>query len=158
MEEKTLEQKAVHKYLRRAKQVYHGNGQIRKQFIQDLSDALTCYTETHPSCTYEDLVDEFGSPDEIHASFMSMYTNDIKRRNIKVYRLLFIVCLILAAAALIFTVDFIINSYDHSNGYYIEYMEDENDQEPAHQEPAPAGSPSTATTEEPTPYAVYNFD
>lgn len=153
MEVKTLEQKAVHKYLRRAKQIYHGNGQIRKQFIQDLSDALTCYTETHSGCTYKDLVDEFGSPDEIRASFMSTYPNDLKRRNLKVYRLLFVCCLILAAAALTFTVNFIINSYDRSNGHYIEYTENEKDPEPA-----PAGSPSTSATEEPTPYAEYYLD
>lgn len=137
MGESTLRQKAIYKYIRKAKHVYHGKGPVRKQFISDLSDALTCYSETHPDCSYEDLVEEFGSPDEIRASFLSLYSSDLKKRNIRLYRIVFICCLIAALLALAFTVSYVINSYQHSKGYYIEYIEDDEPFTPASDEPAP---------------------
>ncbi len=137
MKENTLKPKAIHKYLRKAKHVYHGKGPIRKQFINDLADALKCYCETHPDCSYEDLVDEFGAPYEIRASFLSMYSSDLKKRNIRLYRLVFICCLIVALLLLAFTVNYVVNSYKDSKGYCIEQMEDDAPLTPASDMPAP---------------------
>lgn len=51
---------AAKKYIRQVKRLYRGKRRFKRQFIQELKDALLCYLEEHPEPTYTDLTKEFG--------------------------------------------------------------------------------------------------
>ena len=60
---------AAKKYIRQVKRLYRGKRRFKRQFIQELKDALLCYLEEHPEATYTDLTKEFGHPSEISFLF-----------------------------------------------------------------------------------------
>lgn len=42
------------------------------RFLRDIKKVLTDYEKTHPKCTYEDLVKEFESPDEVVYNYIAV--------------------------------------------------------------------------------------
>ena len=85
MEDQILDNKVLKKYLRRVKHIYYGDKKLKKQFLLDVEDALLYYVESHPGCSYDDIVHKFGSPKELRESFAS--SDMLKKRSILFYRL-----------------------------------------------------------------------
>lgn len=115
-----MDNKVLKKYLRQVKHVYHGDKKLKKQFLQDVEDALLCYAEYHPSCSYDDIVHRFGTPTELRESFSS--SDMLKKRSILLYRLVILFTVLITISIILFTVDYVTNSYDHSKGRYIQHM------------------------------------
>lgn len=148
MEGKILDNKAVQKYLRQVRRVYSGNKVLKKQFIQDLQDALLCYTEKNPKCSYADLVEEFGTPNEIRESFSDISTNMLKKRNVRIYWFIILLSALITFIIVIKTAIVVKESFDYSQGYYVEYMEDDDN----------SSMRPTSETPEITPIKEYTFD
>lgn len=121
MEDQILDNKVLKKYLRQVKHIYHGDKKIKKQFLLDVEDALLCYMESHPGCSYDDIVHKFGTPDELRESFA--FSDMLKKRSILLYRFVILFSLLITISIILFTIDYVTNSFDHSKGYYIERME-----------------------------------
>lgn len=144
MEDQILDNKVLKKYLRQVKHIYHGDKKIKKQFLLDVEDALLCYTESHPGCSYDDIVHKFGTPDELRESFA--FSDMLKKRSILLYRFVILFSLLITISIILFTIDYVTNSFDRSKGYYIERMEQRD---------------TTDTSPPPpdlTPYQEYTFD
>ena len=144
MEDQILDNKVLKKYLRQVKHIYHGDKKIKKQFLLDVEDALLCYTESHPGCSYDDIVHKFGTPDELRESFA--FSDMLKKRSILLYRFVILFSLLITISIILFTIDYATNSFDRSKGYYIERMEQRD---------------TTDTSPPPpdlTPYQEYTFD
>jgi hypothetical protein len=144
MEDQILDNKVFKKYLRQAKHIYYGDKKLKKQFLLDVEDALLCYVESHPGCSYDDIVHKFGTPKELRESFAS--ADMLKKRSILLYRLVILFSVLITISIMLFTIDYVTNSFDHSKGHYIEYM-DQRD--------------TTDTSPPPpdfTPYGEYTFD
>lgn len=120
MEDQILDNKVLKKYLRQVKHIYHGDKKLKKQFLQDVEDALLCYAESHPGCSYDDIVHKFGSPDELRESFSSSYM--LKQRSILLYRFVILLAVLLTVSIILFTVNYATNSFDNSKGHYKEYI------------------------------------
>lgn len=143
-----MDNKAVQKYLRQARRIYYGNKALKKQFIQDLGDALLCYTEKKPDCSYTDLVEKFGTPNKIKESFSDISVNMLKKRNLRFYWFIILFSTLITLTIIILTVVFAKQSFEYSQGHYIEYIEDDDN----------SGIEPTPETPESTPYIEYTFD
>lgn len=119
MEDQILDNKVLKKYLRQVKHIYHGDKKLKKQFLQDVEDALLCYAESHPGCSYDDIVHKFGTPDELRESFSS--SDMLKQRSILLYRFVILFAVLISASVILFTIIYVTNSFDHSKGHYLEY-------------------------------------
>lgn len=144
MEDQILDNKVLKKYLRQVRHIYHGDKNLKKQFLQDVEDALLCYAESHPDCSYDDIVHKFGTPEELRESFSS--SDMLKQRSILLYRFVILSAVLITVLIILFTASYVHNSFDHSKGHYIEYT-NQND--------------STDTSPTPlkrTPYKEYTLD
>lgn len=110
---------AISKYIRKTKRIYHGDRKTKQRFIDDLQDALLCFSEAHPDCTYADLTDSFGSPDEIREAFLKDSSKELKKRNLLIYRIVILCSVLIAIAVLAFTIHLAIEQYTYSQGYFI---------------------------------------
>lgn len=137
--------KAIAKYIRRAKKVHYGDRETKKHFIADLQDSLLCFSEEHPDCSYTDLVEKFGSPCEIRESFFKFPAKELKKRNIILYRIIIICSILIIIAALTVTIHHVLINYEYSQGYAIKRITDSSHPEPD-MEP------------QQTPIEVYIFD
>lgn len=139
-----MDNKVLKKYLRQVRHIYHGDKNLKKQFLQDVEDALLCYAESHPDCSYDDIVHKFGTPEELRESFSS--SDMLKQRSILLYRFVILSAVLITVLIILFTASYVHNSFDHSKGHYIEYT-NQND--------------STDTSPTPlkrTPYKEYTLD
>lgn len=144
MEDQILDNRVLKKYLRQVRHIYHGDKKLKKQFLQDIEDALLCYAESHPGCSYDDIVRKFGSPTELRESFSS--SDMLKRRSILLYRLVILFSVLITISFILFTANYVTNSYDRSKGRYIQHMKQKD---------------TTDTSPPPpdlTPYREYTFD
>lgn len=144
MEDQILDNKVLKKYLRQVRHIYHGDKNLKQQFLQDVEDALLCYAESHPDCSYDDIVLKFGTPEELRESFSS--SDMLKHRSILLYRFVILFAVLITVLIILFTANYVHNSYDRSKGHYIEYT-NQND--------------STDTSPTPlkrTPYKEYTLD
>lgn len=139
-----MDNKVLKKYLRQVKHIYHGDKKLKKQFLQDVEDALLCYAESHPDCSYDDIVHKFGTPEELRESFA--YSDMLKKRSILLYRFVILFAVLITVSILLFTVKYVINSYDRSKGHYIEYIDQKN------------STYTSSPTPNLTPYKEYSLD
>lgn len=144
MEDQILDNKVLKKYLHQVKHIYHGDKKLKKQFLQDVEDALLCYAESHPGCSYDDIVHKFGTPDELRESFSS--SDMLKKRSILLYRFVIFFAVLITVLIILFTASYVHNSYDRSKGHYTEYI-NQNDSTDT--------SPQTPNL---TPYKGYTLD
>ena len=76
---------AAKKYIRQVKRLYRGKRRFKRQFIQELKDALLCYLEEHPEATYTDLTKKFGHPSEIRDQLSFHTADELHLRNMTLY-------------------------------------------------------------------------
>lgn len=144
MEDQILDNKVLKKYLRQVRHIYHGDKKLKKQFLQDVEDALLCYAESHPGCSYDDVVHKFGTPEELRESFA--YSDMLKKRSILLYRFVILFAVLITVLIILFTANYIHNSFGHSKGHYIEYT---NRKDTTDTSPTPLKR---------TPYKEYTLD
>lgn len=116
-----MKPKNVKKYIRQIKRIYRGNRNDKMQFILELEDALLCFHEEHPDSSYDDLVAEFGKPSEMKDILSFHSAKKLQKRNIFLYWLINILFLIMVIIILCFTIRHVVDMYNYSQGYYIEY-------------------------------------
>ncbi|MCI8364543.1 MAG: hypothetical protein HFG34_06290 [Eubacterium sp.] len=141
-----MDNKVLKKYLRQVRHVYHGDKKLKKQFLQDVEDALLCYAESHPGCSYDNIVHRFGTPTELRESFSS--SDMLKRRSILLYRLVILFSVLITLSIILFTVDYVTNSYGHSKGHYTDYIDQKDTTDTS---PPPLNYTHT-------PYGKYTFN
>ncbi len=139
-----MDNKVLKKYLRQVRHIYHGDRKLKKQFLQDVEDALLCYAESHPGCSYDDIVHKFGSPNELRESFSS--SDMLRKRSILMYRLVILFFVLITASVILLTVNYVTNSFNHSNGHYKEYVKHKNTTD------------TSSPTPKPTSYKEYSYD
>jgi hypothetical protein len=145
-----LDKKLVKKYIRRVKRVYYGKRKGKKQFIQELEDALYCFCEKNPESSYSDLVAEFGEPSEIKNMLSFRSAKELHRRNMFVYWTAIILICAAILIALGFTIRYAVRSHELTQEYDVEYWEDDED--------APKDVNPFTGEADPTPYQEITFD
>ena len=116
---------AAKKYIRQVKRLYRGKRRFKRQFIQELKDALLCYLEEHPEATYTDLTKEFGHPSEIRDQLSFHTADELHLRNMTLYWTVVGLCSVAVITVVFFTVRHVVFMHDYSKGYYIEQWEDD---------------------------------
>lgn len=129
-EEITLKQKIVKKYIRQIKRIYRGKSSDKKQFIEELQDALLCFCEEHPDSSYSDLVKEFGKPSEMKDILSFHSAEKLQKRNMFLYWTVNIVVIIVIAILVFFTVRYVKEKYNNTHVYFIEQGYDPENGEP----------------------------
>ena len=119
-----MKQKIVKKYIHQIKRIYRGKYSDKKQFIEELQDALLCFYEEHPDASYSDLVKEFGKPSEIKDVLSFHSAEKLQKRNMLVYWAINIVVIMMVSILLFFTVRYVMSKHNLAQGYYIEYFKD----------------------------------
>ena len=75
----------IKKYIKYVKKIISIHSKDKKEFIQLLTQKIIEFSNEHDSCSYQDIVDEFGSPNEVAGSYIESLENDdiIKQLNKK---------------------------------------------------------------------------
>jgi len=137
-----MQNRQLKKYLKKIKHTYSGSRSDKRRFLAEIQDALLCYINDHPDSTYKDIVNEFGEPSEIIYIFSFDTPYKLKRRNVILNRILLGTVIVFSVIAIIFTSIHIMNRIEYSNGYYVEYYEDDtsipHDENPFTHEPDPS--------------------
>ena len=55
----------IKKYIKYVKKIISIHSKDKKEFIQLLTQKIIEFSNEHDSCSYQDIVDEFGSPNEV---------------------------------------------------------------------------------------------
>ena len=75
----------IKKYIKYVKKIIPIHSKDKKEFIQLLTQKIIEFSNEHDSCSYQDIVDEFGSPNEVAGSYIETLNSDeiIKKLNKK---------------------------------------------------------------------------
>lgn len=99
---------------RQVKRLYRGKRRFKRQFIQELKDALLCYLEEHPEATYTDLTKEFGHPSEIRDQLSFHTADELHLRNMTLYWTVVGLCSVAVITVVFFTVRHVVFMHDYS--------------------------------------------
>ena len=77
--------KEIKKYIKYVKKIIPFYSKDKKEFLKLLTQKIIEFSNTHPNCTYQNIIDEFGSPNEVAGSYIESLENDdiIKQLNKK---------------------------------------------------------------------------
>ena len=75
----------IKKYIKYVKKIIPIHSKDKKEFIQLLTQKIIEFSNTQPNCTYQNIIDEFGSPNEVAGSYIETLNSDeiIKKLNKK---------------------------------------------------------------------------
>lgn len=75
----------IKKYIKYVKKIISIHSKDKKEFIQLLTQKIIEFSNEHDSCSYQDIVDEFGNPNEVAGSYIETLDSDeiIKKLNKK---------------------------------------------------------------------------
>lgn len=71
-----MKNKAVAKYIKILKELFLNLNYMEGKFLKDFRSNLIEYTIRHPGCSYEELVSEFGRPEEVLCDYISAQDSD----------------------------------------------------------------------------------
>ena len=78
------------------------------RFIDEIRSSLTDYVENNPDCDFEDLVNQFGSPEDVAREYLDSYAysspKEISKTNRR-RRILIIILAVLLAALIAYCID-----------------------------------------------------
>ena len=60
--------KEIKKYIKYVKKIIPFYSKDKKEFLKLLTQKIIEFSNEHDSCSYQDIVDEFGSPNEVAGS------------------------------------------------------------------------------------------
>ena len=66
----------IKKYIKYVKKIIPIHSKDKKEFIQLLTQKIIEFSNEHDSCSYQDIVDEFGSPNEVAGSYIETLNSD----------------------------------------------------------------------------------
>ena len=69
----------IKKYIKYVKKIIPIYSKDKKEFIQLLTQKIIEFSNEHDSCSYQDIVDEFGSPNEVAGSYIETLNSDSRR-------------------------------------------------------------------------------
>ena len=77
--------KEIKKYIKYVKKIIPFYSKDKKEFLKLLTQKIIEFSNTHPNFTYQNIIDEFGSPNEVAGSYIESLENDdiIKQLNKK---------------------------------------------------------------------------
>lgn len=58
-------------YLEQVRSELKGAGRRKKEVLQQIQAAMEDYAEEHPQCTYQELTQHFGTPEQIAESYVA---------------------------------------------------------------------------------------
>lgn len=93
--------KIINRYIRDIKYSLPIVSSSEKKYLQILKSDLIRYKESNPSFSYEDLIEEFGYPKDIAASYINEQSNDYMLKHIKTKKIIKYTCLIVISIALL---------------------------------------------------------
>lgn len=78
------------------------------RFIDEIRSSLTDYVENNPDCVFEDLVNQFGTPEDVAREYLDSYAysspKEISKKNRR-RRILIIILIVLLAALVAHCID-----------------------------------------------------
>ena len=78
------------------------------RFIDEIRSSLTDYVENNPDCDFEDLVNQFGTPEDVAREYLDSYAysspKEISKKNRR-RRILIIILIVLLAALVAHCID-----------------------------------------------------
>ena len=117
-----MKNNAINTYLKELSNQLCCSGKEKKEILSSLKNRLLEFESEHPTALkYEDIVEQFGLPQEVANSFLGEYSstqlhNLVKRRKIKHFCII-TACILIFAALLIYSIRRI---YWFQDGYVVE--------------------------------------
>ncbi len=113
-----MKNKALKKYLHDTRNGCFCNHKTKRIFISQLRDSLITYAEENTNCTYEDLINTFGNPQELCNNFEIEQKNSIAKT---IFFKIIVFSIMLSSIILItYTAKYFYDKWEYSNGYDIE--------------------------------------
>lgn len=92
----------IKKYLRNCKRLFPVYGKRERQFIKRLRDRIQEHIDSSPNLTYEELLEQFGSPKDIVIEYYNTVDDDYLLRKTNLVKYLKIVLFSALAIVLIY--------------------------------------------------------
>lgn len=85
----------IKKYIKSCKRLFPVYGKYEKQFLNKIKQQINEYVEAFPNTTYEELIDQFGSPKDVVISYYESIDDDylLKKTNLVKTIRIFCICL-----------------------------------------------------------------
>ena len=97
----------IEKYLNEVKENIY-SPEKTDRFIDEIRSSLTDYVENNPDCDFEDLVNQFGNPEDVAREYLDSYAysspKEISKKNRR-RRILIIILIVLLAALIAYCID-----------------------------------------------------
>lgn len=107
-------------YLREVRKKLIFAGKEKKRFLNDLRENVNLYLEEHPNAEKGDLLERFGSPQELSESFYRDAEIDekvlLQRR--RFFRAILIVVIAFALVLIVLGITFVTDTYQFNHGQY----------------------------------------
>ena len=112
------------KYIHQVSKNLVGGRKERAEFIGGFSNDVTGYIELHPDCTSEDILLQFGKPEDISEEFNSMLDENALRKQIrrKKWFRVFLVAILTVLVVLVFF--YVQDMHNFFHGYSVETITD----------------------------------
>lgn len=124
---------AVNKYVKQVKSIISFNSKDKKEFITMLKKQVYEYCDNKDNCTYENIIEEFGTPNETAGEYIQSLDSNILLKNLKKrhFIMLFIsICIFAVIVVSAFEIYRLNQLYEEAkdsiNGYYETTIEQYN--------------------------------
>lgn len=94
--------KEVERYIKYVKKLIPIRSKDKKEFIKLLTEQINEFANEKEHCTYQNIVDEFGTPNEVAGSYIEIVNSKIIIKNLnnkKIIKIVFIILIVLCISA-----------------------------------------------------------
>lgn len=94
--------KEVERYIKYVKKLIPIRSKDKKEFIKLLTEQINEFANEKEHCTYQDIVDEFGTPNEVAGSYIENVNSKIIVKNLnnkRIIKIVFIILIVLCISA-----------------------------------------------------------
>lgn len=90
-------------YYRNVKRIVSFSSKDKKQFLQLLKKKLIEFSEQQNNCSYQDMINHFGTPNEVASSYIESLDTDILLKHLKFKKFIKILVAVLCISILSYT-------------------------------------------------------
>lgn len=105
------------KYYRNVKRLFPVHGKKEKAFLHEINEQIIEYENDHPHATYQEIVNQFGTPIDIVISYYQTIDSDYILRKMNIRKIIIIACSIVVCLAMIIALYFAFTIHDAKSEY-----------------------------------------
>lgn len=121
-----MRERCTTKYYKILKELFIQVNYMEAKFLRDFRLSIQEYASSHPGCSYDELVDKFGAPEEVWYDYVGAQEPDyllacVNKRHIKKY--IFVCSVVVTFVCLVIYIIFSYKVYRHVDNSIVDEKE-----------------------------------